>query len=250
VDPVDPAVDVVGPGQRPLVERRRLVLPVLGQPRDRRRRQAVAGAQELRQRRTEIRAGQAVQVQQRQHLGHPRRLACPRGQDRRSEPFPLPSGRIGALVVDPRRPHRHRARRRDHLAFVVMTVADHQPVTILIDLLGMGVDVGRHLRLQGDREHLPRSLAHDLIEHRTARLVGLGLVVDYLEHGRTFPTGAPTPAHDQTCYGLSIFLGKVRPFTSLRREPSTGSDHCSPLSGTPPQTARKKDRLWGVHSTR
>jgi hypothetical protein len=82
-------------------------------------------------------------------------------------------------------------------------------VTILIDLLGMCVDVGRHLRLQGDREHLPRSLAHDLIEHRTARLVGLGLVVDYFEHGRTFPTGAPTPAHDQTCYGLSIFLGKV-----------------------------------------
>jgi hypothetical protein len=40
---------------------------------------------------------------------------------------------------------------------------------------------------QGDREHLPRSLAHDLIEHRTARLVGLGLVVDYLEHGRTLP---------------------------------------------------------------
>jgi Pentapeptide repeats (9 copies) len=37
----------------------------------------VAGAQELRQRRTEIRAGQAVQVQQWQHLGHPRRLACP-----------------------------------------------------------------------------------------------------------------------------------------------------------------------------
>jgi hypothetical protein len=65
------------------------------------------------------------------------------------------------------------------------------------------------------------------IEHRTARLVRLGLVVDYLEHGRTFPTGAPTPAHDQTCYGLSIFLGKVRPFTSPRRGPSTGSDHCS-----------------------
>src|SRR2546426_9022893 len=86
-------------------------------------------------------------------------------------------------------------------------------------------------RLQGDREHLPRSLAHDLIEHRTARLVGLGLVVDYLEHGRTFPTGAPTPAHDQTCYGLSIFLGKVRPFTSPRRGPSTGSDHCSSADG-------------------
>jgi hypothetical protein len=32
----------------------------------------------------------AVQVQQRQHLGHPRRLACPRGQDRRSERFRSP----------------------------------------------------------------------------------------------------------------------------------------------------------------
>src|SRR6266545_5024719 len=93
----------------------------------------------------------------------------------------------------------------------------------------MGADIDRHLRLQGDREHLPRSLAHDLIEHRTARLVGLGLVVDYLEHERTVPTGAPTPAHDQTCYGLSIFLEKVRPFTSPRRRPSTGSDHCSRL---------------------
>jgi hypothetical protein len=50
----------------------------------------VAGAQELRQRRTEIRAGQAVQVQQWEHLGHPRRLARPRGQDRRSEPFRSP----------------------------------------------------------------------------------------------------------------------------------------------------------------
>src|SRR3984893_7847639 len=67
----------------------------------------------------------------------------------------------------------------------------------------------------------------------TTRLAGLGLVVDYLEHGRTFPTGAPTPAHDQTCYGLSIFLGKVRPFTSPRRGPSTGSDHCSRLLDDP-----------------
>jgi hypothetical protein len=132
-----------------------------------------------------------------------RRSQCSPTEDciaarRRSEPFPLSSGRIGALVVDPRCPHRHRARRRDHLAFVVMTVADH-PVTILIDLHGMGIDVGRHLRLQGDREHLPRSLAHDLVEHRTARLAGLGLVVDYLEHGRTFPTGAPRTVRAAPC---------------------------------------------------
>ena len=100
----------------------------------------------------------------------------------------------------------------------------------------MGICQGGEIRRvssDDDREHLFRSLAHDLIEHRTTRLAGLGLVVDYLEHGRTFPTGAPTPAHDQTCYGLSIFLGKVRPFTSPRRGPSTGSDHCSRLKRLP-----------------
>ena len=53
-----------------------------------------------------------------------------------------------------------------------MTVTDLQPVTILIDFLAMGVGSDQHLRLQGDREHLPHSLAHDLIEHRTARLLG------------------------------------------------------------------------------
>src|SRR5438067_11827523 len=88
--------------------------------------------------------------------------------------------------------------------------------------------VGRHLRLQGDREHLPRSLAHDLIEHRTARLVGLGLVVDYLEHGRTLPDRR---ANAGTSSGLlwAVDLPREgRTFTSLRRGPSTGSDHCSP----------------------
>src|SRR3984893_15612643 len=77
----------------------------------------------------------------------------------------------------------------------------------------MGVDVGRHLRLQGDREHLPRSLAHDLIEHEPLASLGSASSWTTLSMG-VFPTGAPTPAHDQTCYGLSIFLGKVRPFTS------------------------------------
>src|ERR1700730_15516623 len=96
----------------------------------------------------------------------------------------------------------------------------------------MGVDVGRHLRLQGDREHLPRSLAHDLIEHEPLASLGSASSWTTLSMG-VFPTGAPTPAHDQTCYGLSIFLGKVRPFTSPRRGPSTGSDHCSRLLDDP-----------------
>jgi hypothetical protein len=53
-----------------------------------------------------------------------------------------------------------------------MTVAKDQPVTILIDLLDTGIATGRHLRQQGDREHLPRGLAHDLIEHRTFAVSG------------------------------------------------------------------------------
>ena len=43
-------------------------------------------------------------------------------------------------------------------------------------------------------------------------------------------TSASTPAHDQTYLDIQIILGKVRPFTSPGRGPSTDSDHCS--SGT------------------
>ena len=46
----------------------RVVLPLRGQPGDRRRGQAGVGAEEAFQRRGEVLAGQAVQVQQRQHL--------------------------------------------------------------------------------------------------------------------------------------------------------------------------------------
>jgi hypothetical protein len=42
-------------------------------------------------------------------------------------------------------------------------------------------------------------------------------------------TSAPTPALDQTYLDFQIILGKVRPFTSPGRGPSTGSDHCSTL---------------------
>jgi uncharacterized membrane protein len=68
--------------------------------------------------------------------------------------------------------------------------------------------------------------------------------VDYFEHERTFPAGAPTPAHDQTCYRLSIFLVTVRPFTSPRRAPSTGSDHCSAASV--PQAKGARRNAWQV----
>ena len=44
-----------------------------------------------------------MQVQQRQHLGHLRGLACPRRQDRRGKPLPLTRIGVDPFVVDPRR---------------------------------------------------------------------------------------------------------------------------------------------------
>jgi hypothetical protein len=44
-------------------------------------------------------------------------------------------------------------------------------------------------------------------------------------------TSASTPALDQNYLDFQIILGKVRPFTSPGRGPSTSSDHCS--SGGP-----------------
>ena len=43
-------------------------------------------------------------------------------------------------------------------------------------------------------------------------------------------TSASTPALDQNYLDLQIILGKVRPFTSPGRGPSTSSDHCSSLT--------------------
>jgi len=132
-----------------------------------------------------------MEVEQRQHLGHPRRLARPRGQDRRREPATFTGRLIGALVVDPRCSHQHRTCRRGHLPGLVVAVADHQPATVLVDLVGVCLDVGGDLGLQRRGQHLPGTVAHDFIEQRRAArpvgLVGRGLLVDYLEHGCTFP---------------------------------------------------------------
>jgi len=99
---------------------------------------------------------------------------------------------VDALVVDPRRPHRDRAGRGGHLPLGVVAVANHQPVPVHVDLAGMGRDGGGHLGSQRRRQHLPRSVTHDRIQQRrahrrTARCVAASPVVDYLEHGRTFP---------------------------------------------------------------
>ena len=88
--------------------------------------------------------------------------------------MPLTGLLIDALVVDPRRPHRHRTRRGHHLPLGVVAVADHQPVTVLVDLVGELLDVGGDLGLQRRRQHLPGTVADDLIEQRPDPPASLG----------------------------------------------------------------------------
>jgi len=84
----------------------------------------------------------------------------------------------------------------------MVAVADHQPVTLPIELVDVRLDVGGDLGLQRSRQHLPGTVTDDFIEQRgpTGRvgLVGLGLLVDYLEHGRTFPNQRVNAGPDQS----------------------------------------------------
>jgi len=114
----------------------------------------------------------------------------------------------------------------------VVAVADHQPTTLLVNPLAKRLDMSGDLGLHRRRQHLPSTLASELVEQRAADsrggvLVGLGLFLDYLEHGRTFPNQRANAGPDQNFDDFQIILGKVRSSTSPGRGPSTGSDHCS-----------------------
>lgn len=94
--------------QLPSTERGVLGLPLLSQSLDRARLQPRAVlAEQIPQGPTEVAGREAVQVQDRENLGHLRRSAGVRRQDLRAEPLALPSLLIVALVVDPRRADRH-----------------------------------------------------------------------------------------------------------------------------------------------
>jgi len=70
-------------------------------------------------------------------------------------------------------------------------------VTVLVELIGELRHVGGDLGLQRRGQHLPGPVADDLIQQRPTSTAGLVVgvlgVVNYGEHGRTFPTSAPTP---------------------------------------------------------
>ncbi len=74
-----------------------------------------------------------------------------------------------------------------------------------------------------------RTIVHDHIKQRTTAVIVIALLVvlDYLEYVRTFPTNASTPAMIRTAWAYRSSPGRCVPLTSPRREPSTGSDHCS-----------------------
>ncbi len=44
------------------------------------------------------------------------------------------------------------------------TVAHHQPVAAVVNLIGAGVDVSGHLGVQGCGQHLAGTIANDLIQ--------------------------------------------------------------------------------------
>jgi hypothetical protein len=108
-----------------------------------------------------------MQVQQRQHFAHLRRLTRPRRQNRRGKPLPLTRIRIYPLVIDPRRAHRDGTGSGEHFPFGVISVAHNQPAVILVDLAGVSVDVGGDLGLQRCGQHLPGTVADDLIQQRS-----------------------------------------------------------------------------------
>ncbi|WP_264015280.1 hypothetical protein [Mycolicibacterium thermoresistibile] len=71
-------------------------------------------------------------------------------------------------------------------------------MTVLVELIGELRHVGGDLGLQRRGQHLPGPVADNLIQQRPTSttvgvVVGLRAVVNYREHGRTFPTSAPTP---------------------------------------------------------
>ena len=134
-----------------------------------------------------------MQVQQRQHLLDLRRLACPRRQDRRAEPLPRTGIRVDTAVVHPRRVHLNHPRAGGDLPRLVAAVTNHQPAAVLVTVVGEPGDVGVDLGLQRLSQHPPRTLTHNLVDHRRrtrrrrSRTITISGIRNYSEHGTYLP---------------------------------------------------------------
>jgi hypothetical protein len=126
----------------------------------------------------------------------------------RGEPHPL----AGALVVDPRGGHLHRARAGQHLPALVIAVADHQAAAVLIPLAGELRDIGVHLGLQRLGQHPPGALPDNLInQRRRRRAIAGSRIRDYGKH-RAVPS---RPARQRRPLLEDLYdssTGKVHPF--------------------------------------
>ena len=76
-------------------------------------------------------------------------------------------------------------------------------MAVLVNLAGVGVDVGGDLGLQRRREHRPGPFAGQLVQHVPANryrsvLVGSRVLVNYGEHERTFPNQRANAGPDQS----------------------------------------------------
>ncbi|GAA4811951.1 hypothetical protein GCM10023353_15770 [Tomitella cavernea] len=84
---------------------------------------------------------------------------------------------------------------------MVVTITDHEPVALVVDLTCVRLDIVGDLGLQGGGEHPPGPVPDDLIEQRPAGtghhlaavlvFAAVVVVVYYRERGRTFPTALP-----------------------------------------------------------
>ncbi|CAM3496404.1 hypothetical protein MYIN104542_30460 [Mycobacterium intermedium] len=109
-----------------------------------------------------------MQVQQRQHLADLRGLARPGRQDRRRKPLSLTRIGINPFVVHPRRGDLDRTSGGQHVAGLVVPVAHHQPASVLVELVSELVDIRGDLGGQRRGQHLPGTIANNLIQQRPA----------------------------------------------------------------------------------
>ncbi len=221
MDAVGPDVDVVAAGQITLAERGVIGLPLGRQPCHGRQGEPGGAAQELLEGGHEVPRGQAVQIEQRQHLADLRGLAAPRRQDRRGEPLAFARGLVDALVVHPLRLHLdHPGRGRD-LPCLVVAVADHQAAPVLVTLIGQLGYVGVDFSLQVGGRHPLCTLVDDVVDQGAG--LGRPIGIHCAQHGPAFLTDGATSAYSTT---RSRSLGKVRPSRPTRGR-STGHEHCS-----------------------
>jgi hypothetical protein len=71
----------------------------------------------------------------------------------------------------------------------VIAIADHQAVAVLVELVDELLHIGGGLGFECGGQHLPCTVTDDLIEQRPTDCLVVGLlhIMNYREHGRTFP---------------------------------------------------------------